>query len=520
MAENIKKTPTTAGDNEEDPKIVAQRFLNIFHQLHIFGDEKREVFDKMLLDQPPQVRSAFRQLPGGSILLDYLSEIEKGDAKDQTDFDYGDIPTTDIPEIKKSNSEPVLRTDVPAFSFDTAEFAKVLANTLAQSNTQIIQEFQRSLSNKSNNAGTASKVELVTDETFTQSIAEALSNAISTSEQKRIEDTKVIANSFLELQENINKMVEQNAQLKVISDGKVSDKTVSAFQFKNVVEDLVKAQTKFLKETSQSQKEELSSIVAAAIKDSVKLSTQSFAETLKQFYNQPTPITYASPEQKKQNISEIENIIKTQGREFYSVIAAALRESQKNSTQSIIKTIENLNASTASTLPQKTEEILKAQTQLFRDITKEQNKEFSETIAKALKEGQKQSTEAIIELVKHLPPVIRIDAPQEPKKEEVVEKVEKPSIDNEKADIVVVENTDVSPEIKKKKKKKKKNKTKSEEDYLQQDIVSKPVDAIFNKYDGSSSDIFVSEQESENSAASWGFVSNDSPESRDISEVS
>ena len=545
MAENIKKTPTSVGDNEEDPKIVAQRFLNIFHQLHIFGDEKRAVFDKMLMDQPVQVRSAFRQLPGGSILLDYLSEIENGEGKSQEDFDYEDIQTTDISEPKKAGNATVLRGDIPSFSFDTTEFAKILASTLAQSNMQIIKEFQKNIqssSNKNSNSGVASKVELVADETFTQSIAEALSNAISTSEQKRLEDTKVIANSFLELQENINKMVEQNAQLKVISDGKVSDKTVSAFQFKNVVEDLVKAQTKFLKETSQSQKEELSSIVAAAIKDSVKLSTQSFAETLKQLYNQPTPITYASPEQKKQNISEIENIIKTQGREFYSVIAAALRESQKNSTQSIIKTIENLNASASSALPQTTEEIVKAQTQLFREITKEQNKEFSETIAKALKEGQKQSTEAIIELIKHLPPVVKIDVPQV--LQSVVEKVIEPAVSAKKNDAVavqpatnVVEKTVKAAEVpvnsaeqpvvdaepkKKKKKKKKKNKAADQADYnLPQDDAVELSGADTAKYDKSSSDIFVEmQQEPEDSAASWGFVRNEKLKKQKVPEIS
>ena len=105
MAENIKKTPTDSGDKEEDPRIVAQRFLNIFHQLHIFGEEKRQVFNEMLLEQPPQVKSAFRQLPGGTILLDYLSEIENGNDDTQIDFDDdSDNVSKDTFENKKTEN--------------------------------------------------------------------------------------------------------------------------------------------------------------------------------------------------------------------------------------------------------------------------------------------------------------------------------------------------------------------------------------------------------------------------------
>ncbi len=506
MADNIRKAAGQGGDKEEEPIIVAQRFLNIFHQLHVFDEEKREVFNKMILEQPPQVRNIFRQLPGGSVLLEYIDEIEGKEGVSSEDIEEVEneiSPVSNVTQAPQSIPSSVSANNKTEVFFDSDAFAKILANTLAQSNAQIIKELQKNtqlLANRSSSTDQPSQLTLVTDDSFTQSIADALIKAISTSEQKRQEDTKIIANSFLELQENLSKMIEKNAQLKIVADGKVSDKTASAFQFKDIVDDLVKSQTKFLKETSQSQKEELASIVSSAIKESIKLSTQSLADTFRQLYNEPTPITYASPEQKKQDISEIENIIKAQGREFSSIIAAALRESQKNSTQSIIKTIEGLKPAASDSTLQKADEIVKSQTQLLRDITKEQNKEFSQMIANALKEGQKQANQTIVELFKNMQAngFVNRGATFYPNNfyPQIAENVETAS-----AEEVPVEQ--------KKKKKKKKNKTAPESYALQHDVSTD-----FSKYDTSPSadvgDFDTTEQTAPVSdAEDWGFSTSD-----------
>ena len=55
MADDINSSASfgqSKNDSEELPIIVAQRFLNIFRQLHIFSDERREAFNKMLLELP------------------------------------------------------------------------------------------------------------------------------------------------------------------------------------------------------------------------------------------------------------------------------------------------------------------------------------------------------------------------------------------------------------------------------------------------------------------------------------
>lgn len=418
MSENINTNATFGqndGDKEEEPIIVAQRFLNIFRQLHIFSNERREAFNQMILELPLSIRGMFKTLPGGSVLQEYVNELEKEHALEQS----GQGSSSASPKTNSSTNilqnalseNQAQQNAAPAAGkseiINSDNFAKILANSLAQSNAQIIRELQnnRPASNAQKQTSSlpaaAEPLKLVADETFTQTIASALADAIANSEQKRQEDNKVIAQSFLELQENLNKMMEQNTQLKIISSSDAPAEAASAFQLKNVVDDMVKAQSKFLKETTQSQKEELSSIISVAIKESLKLSTQSLIDSFKKMEDGdgPAPITYAASSPKKQmSMENVEEALKAQGREFSSIIASALRESQQNSAQAIIRTIESLKgtASGGGSNTPKVEDIMKMQADLFRDIARAQNQEFSSLIASALQESQKQSTQAII----------------------------------------------------------------------------------------------------------------------------
>ena len=80
MAEDLVKSSEfgnfTQKNDEEDPILVVQRFLNIFRQLHIFNDRKREEFNKMVLDLPDDIRGKFTAVPGGTLLQEYAKEIE------------------------------------------------------------------------------------------------------------------------------------------------------------------------------------------------------------------------------------------------------------------------------------------------------------------------------------------------------------------------------------------------------------------------------------------------------------
>lgn len=84
-ADSRKLYKKNHGDGE-DPIIIAQRFLNIFRQLHIFSTERKEAFNKMILEQPPEIRGMFGSLPGGSVLQEYVDELEQsaGVARDHS----------------------------------------------------------------------------------------------------------------------------------------------------------------------------------------------------------------------------------------------------------------------------------------------------------------------------------------------------------------------------------------------------------------------------------------------------
>ncbi len=410
MAEDINTSASfgqAKNDDEELPIIVAQRFLNIFRQLHIFSNEKREAFNKMLLELPQEVKNIFQTLPGGTPLQEYMEDLVQKSK--------GLAPLAHH-EHKKSSTllqnalETQHETSTVQGNVISGDFAKILANSLAQSNAEIIKELQNSRSAASSDgkvspSDSGAPMKLVADESFTKIISNALAEAIETSEKKRLEDNKIIARSFMELQENLTKLIEQNEQVKFVS----TDNKGGVIPMKGIVDGLVKAQSEFLKETTKSQKDELSSIISTAIKESQKVSTQALVESLKQMNTSggPAPITYAasSPKGSAATMDTVEQALKAQGKEFSSIISMALKESQKNSAQTIIETLENLKKDSALGSGQgnlKVEEIMRMQANLFRDIARAQNQEFSALISSALKESQKQSTQAIITALSQL----------------------------------------------------------------------------------------------------------------------
>ncbi|MCQ2741106.1 MAG: hypothetical protein MJ210_03200, partial [Alphaproteobacteria bacterium] len=62
-------------NGEEDPAVVAQRYLNIYRQMHIFPPERKEAFNKMLLELPPLVKNIIGTMPGGVMLQDYIDDL-------------------------------------------------------------------------------------------------------------------------------------------------------------------------------------------------------------------------------------------------------------------------------------------------------------------------------------------------------------------------------------------------------------------------------------------------------------
>ena len=76
LEKNAEYSEFLKKDGEEDPRVIAQRLLNIFRQLHIFTQKKRDEFNQHIKEQPYAVKKALASLPGGGVLLEYLNELE------------------------------------------------------------------------------------------------------------------------------------------------------------------------------------------------------------------------------------------------------------------------------------------------------------------------------------------------------------------------------------------------------------------------------------------------------------
>ena len=95
--ENLNDVEFGSDKNEEEaPILVAQRYLNIFRQIHIFSKEKRDQFDDELLALPQNILDFYKRMPGGRLLIEHIEDVktERGISfvkanKDDFSYDTG-----------------------------------------------------------------------------------------------------------------------------------------------------------------------------------------------------------------------------------------------------------------------------------------------------------------------------------------------------------------------------------------------------------------------------------------------
>ena len=74
--ENLSDEEFGTKSTEEAPILIAQRYLNIFRQVHIFNKATRDKFDDELLALPDNVINFIKKMPGGRLLIEHLEEIK------------------------------------------------------------------------------------------------------------------------------------------------------------------------------------------------------------------------------------------------------------------------------------------------------------------------------------------------------------------------------------------------------------------------------------------------------------
>ena len=140
--------------NEEDPILVAQRFLNIYRQMHIFNKERQNQFDDMLLELQPDVRILLSTLPGGSLLIEHIEELEQKRG------------LVSVP-VKKENS-----------------FRKKASKDLASSDAS------------SEKSGKAAVGSVVIDSSFATELSSSLSLALQQTEKRYKDDIKTLTETI------------------------------------------------------------------------------------------------------------------------------------------------------------------------------------------------------------------------------------------------------------------------------------------------------------------------------------
>lgn len=124
---------------EEAPILVAQRYLNIFRQVHIFNKAKRDEFDDELLALPQNITDFFKRMPGGRLLVEHIEQVktDRGIAfvkANKEDFDEG-AGKTDNPKVTSGDAVQTVSGNITI----DASFADALAQALANAFKQLPQ---------------------------------------------------------------------------------------------------------------------------------------------------------------------------------------------------------------------------------------------------------------------------------------------------------------------------------------------------------------------------------------------
>ena len=349
-ADSRKLYKKNHGDGE-DPIIIAQRFLNIFRQLHIFSTERKEAFNKMILEQPPEIRGMFGSLPGGSVLQEYVDELEQsaGVARDHSG------------EFQTASATPELNDEISR--------AKILATALAEAQIQANAKLQNSIPQAQPQPAAAAPqpaaptyagpAKIVADASFAKEIAAAFSQALKFSEERSQTGNKQLAAAVIASQEKM---------AKIFAEKSSNSELTSA---------LIATQEKMAQALAEN---------AAAIKNMPVKSLGSGKET-----------SFSSPDGSR----EILDAIRESQDRMVQMIMQHNTMAASNSSNTNANNIQ-INATPMPPMEDIVKGIVKAQSELFREMSETQTKELSAIISVALKESQQLSTQTIVEAMERM----------------------------------------------------------------------------------------------------------------------
>ncbi|MBQ8660845.1 MAG: hypothetical protein IJ482_00770 [Alphaproteobacteria bacterium] len=177
-------------NGEEDPVVIAQRFLNIYRQIHIFTPERKAAFNKMLLELPADIRGLFGSLPGGALLQDYVDELAEKEG------------------VEKSKAPTAANVDDEEVSK-----AKILATALAEAQAQATAKIQAAPAAAAPAAGViaAAPSKLSLDKDFAATFAATLADAMQKNNAAQKDDIRNIIQTLGQTQLQIVKVLQNES---------------------------------------------------------------------------------------------------------------------------------------------------------------------------------------------------------------------------------------------------------------------------------------------------------------------
>ena len=198
-------------EDEEDILLTAQRYLNIYHQIHIFKEFRQKQFRQQLLEIPPEVRRVIALLPGGRVLLEHIAEIMQEEGQSDPTLDallltlkqndhFSDNKISAIKPNAPALSAPVSVPVTPQITGASIELGSNFTNALTES----FQTYSQNLKDLSENI---QKMILNNSQSNAQAseqgdINNKYAEALTTSFQTYSNDLKELTSSIRQMVQN------------------------------------------------------------------------------------------------------------------------------------------------------------------------------------------------------------------------------------------------------------------------------------------------------------------------------
>lgn len=377
-------------NGEEDPVVVAQRYLNIYRQMHIFSPDRKEAFNKMLLELPPNITTIFSALPGGLMLQDYLNDLaeKNGQAPIKTSADKDD--TLEAASVSPQ-PQPQPQAQIPQ-------------NTTPQPQVQFVQ---------------SGNVDLSLGKDFAQQLAGAFDNVLTRQGEIQRDSLEKISAGLSKNQITLAQYINQSkeAQQQNFSEllnvlAQKSTANTSAPTATALPDSSEKVDNVLLQEVIANQKEissRLSKVESTALngennnQELINALVKSNAEMIETVKNTSAPVATQSI-----NTEELLKLIEqTQSQLIEGVVGRILQNNILNSNQSaasnnnanniqintpdtsaqtlmLVNKITDLQASNEKNMEEAISRLITAQKEIYENISAAQSKEIAQAIVNGL----------------------------------------------------------------------------------------------------------------------------------------